>query len=214
MGELRDEYRSIGFGARLGPGSRPAVLAIDLVRAYVDETSSLRAPVEAAVATAARLVGAARKAHVPVLFTTVRLAPGGADGGLFRRKVPALAAFEGDNPLGAFVADPAPRAGDIVVTKQYASAFFGTSLASTLRSMAIDTLYICGLTTSGCVRASATDALQHGFRPLVVADACGDRNARVHDANLLDLEAKYADVIDLAEALAHLLPTDTAAQGV
>ncbi|WP_436775865.1 isochorismatase family protein [Yinghuangia sp. YIM S09857] len=201
MNELRDEYRSIGFGARLGPGLTPAVLVIDVVRAYLDDTSAIKAPVEDAVAAAARLVAAAREADVPVLFTTVRLTPGGADGGLFRRKVPALAVFEGDGPLGAFVADPAPRDGEVVVVKQYASAFFGTSLASTLRAMNVDTLYICGLTTSGCVRASATDALQHGFRPLVVADACGDRNATVHDANLLDLQAKYADVIDLTEAL-------------
>ncbi|OPC79640.1 isochorismatase [Embleya scabrispora] len=204
MNDLREEYRSAGFGVRLGPGRSPAVLAIDLVRAYLDDASPLRAPVEDAVAAAARLVAGARAGGVPVVFTTVRLAPGGVDAGLFRRKVPALAAFEPGNPLGAFVEHPAPVDGDIVVVKQYASAFFGTSLASTLRGLDVDTLYICGLTTSGCVRASATDALQHGFRPLVVADACGDRNSRVHNANLLDLEAKYADVIDLADAEAHL----------
>jgi maleamate amidohydrolase len=89
------------------------------------------------------------------------------------------------------------------VTKQYASAFFGTSLAATLTARGVDTLYICGLTTSGCIRASATDALQHGFRPLVVADACGDREAGMHESNLLDLRAKYADVLTLDEAVGH-----------
>ena len=90
------------------------------------------------------------------------------------------------------------------IRDRYASAFFGTSLAATLTARGIDTLYICGLSTSGCIRASATDALQHGFRPLVVADACGDREQRLHDANLLDLQAKYADVLGLDEALAQL----------
>ncbi|MCF2531493.1 isochorismatase family protein [Yinghuangia soli] len=204
MTDLRADYLASGFAARLGPGNSPAVLVVDIVRAYLDDGSILRAPVDDAVRAAAELVSAARDADVPVVFTTVRLTPGGADGGLFRRKVPALALFEGDGPLGAFAVDPAPRDGDVVVVKQYASAFFGTSLASTLRTWGIDTLYICGLTTSGCVRASATDALQHGFRPMVVADACGDRDPRLQEANLLDLDAKYADVVSLAEALRNL----------
>lgn len=137
----------------------------------------------------------------PVVFTRVSYRPGSADGGLFRRKVPALNAFEDGNPMGEFVADPAPLPGEVVVTKQYASGFHGTSLAATLTAQGVDTVLVTGLTTSGCVRATATDALQYGFRPLVVADACGDRDRRLHEANLLDLDAKYADVIDLETAL-------------
>ncbi|SNS71187.1 Isochorismatase family protein [Actinomadura mexicana] len=91
-----------------------------------------------------------------------------------------------------------------MVTKQYASAFHGTSLAATLTASGIDTVLICGLTTSGCIRATATDALQHGFRPPVVDEACGDRDRRLHEANLLDLGAKYADVLSLDEALTTL----------
>ncbi len=121
------------------------------------------------------------------------------------RKIPALKVFEEGSPLAEFVPD-LPRPGETVITKQYASAFFGTSLAATLTAAGIDTLYICGLSTSGCIRASATDALQHGFRPLVVSDACGDREPQLHDANLLDLQAKYADVLTLAEALTQLTP--------
>lgn len=109
--------------------------------------------------------------------------------------------FEEGSPLGGFAEGAAPEPGETVVTKQYASAFHGTSLAATLTSAGIDTLLICGLTTSGCIRASATDALQHGFRPLVVDEACGDRDRRLHEANLLDLEAKYADVLSLDRAL-------------
>nr|WP_202422050.1 isochorismatase family protein [Gordonia sp. SID5947] len=188
----------------MGPGRRPAVLAIDLAMAYLDDSSPLRAPVEDAVETAAVLIDTGRRAGVPVVFTRVSYLPGGADGGLFRRKIPSLKVFEEGSALADFVPACRPRPDDTVVTKQYASAFFGTSLASTLTAQGIDTLYICGLSTSGCVRASATDALQHGFRPLIVADACGDREASLHDANLLDLQAKYADVIGIDDAVSWL----------
>lgn len=204
MSDLAEDYRRHGFAARLGAGERPAVLVVDICAAYLTDGSPLRAPVEAAVAAADRVVTHARAAAHPVIFTRVHYRPGSADGGLFRRKVPALDAFEEGNPLGAFLETPAPEPGEVVVTKQYASAFHGTSLAATLTAQRVDTVVIIGLTTSGCVRATATDALQHGFRPLVVADACGDRDPRLHEANLLDLDAKYADVVDLAGALSVL----------
>jgi maleamate amidohydrolase len=91
-----------------------------------------------------------------------------------------------------------------VVVKQYASAFFGTWLASSLNAVGIDTVVISGVSTSGCIRASATDALNHGFRPLVVRQACADRSEALHENNLADLDAKYADVIDLDEAVDRL----------
>lgn len=199
--DLMADYRESGFGESLGRGDAPAVLVVDFARAYLEDGSPLRAPVEDALAAAITLIGAARDAGVPVLFTRVTYQPGGADGGLFRRKVPALRVFEEGSPLGDFAEGVAPRPGETVVTKQYASAFHGTSLAATLTSSGIDTLFICGLSTSGCIRATATDALQHGFRPLVVDEACGDRDPRLHAANLLDLQAKYADVVSLGRAL-------------
>jgi maleamate amidohydrolase len=203
-GDLDADYAAAGFGGRLAFGARPAVLVIDVVRAYLDPESPLYAGVEEAVAAAARLVAAARSRGLPVIFTRVVYAPGGADGGQFYRKVPALACFDAGSPFGAFAADPAPQDGEVIITKQYASAFFGTSLAATLTTGGIDTLLICGLSTSGCVRASAVDALQYGFAPFVVADACGDRDPRPHEANLFDLQAKYAEVVDLPGALALL----------
>jgi nicotinamidase-related amidase len=131
---------------------------------------------------------------------------GGRDGGVFFRKVPALQCFEaGVHPeLAAFAAGLEPLAGETVVTKQYASAFFGTSLASTLTALGVDTLLIAGVSTSGCVRASAVDACQHGFIPLVVRDAVGDRHPAPHEANLFDLQAKYAEVVGLELALQYL----------
>jgi len=156
------------------------------------------------VVAAARVIDAARGAGVPVLHTRVSYQPGGLDGGLFRRKVPALEVFDEGSPLAEPAPAVAPRPGEVVVTKQYASAFFGTSLASTLRATGVDTVVIVGLTTSGCVRASALDALQHGFVPVVVREAVGDRDPRPHAANLLDLQAKYADVVSEREAVAAL----------
>lgn len=204
--DLRADYARAGFRGTLPFGRRPAVLVVDVVRAYLDPASPLHAPVDEAVAAAARLVTAAREASVPVLFTRVRYQPGGADGGLFYRKVPALACFDEGSPFGDFPAEPAPRPGEVIITKQYASAFCGTSLAATLAATGTDTVLVCGLTTSGCVRASAVDALQYGFAPFVVADACGDRDPRPHQANLFDLQAKYAEVITLDDATARLRP--------
>ena len=111
--------------------------------------------------------------------------------------------------LSVSVTTRPPRPGEVVVVKQYASAFCGTSLSATLVSLGVDTVVIGGVSTSGCVRASATDALQLGFRPMVVRQACGDRTAAVQEANLFDLDAKYADVVDEDEALAHLVPGGT-----
>lgn len=202
MSDTLASYQQSGFAGDLGPGRSAAVLVIDIVRAYLDDDSPLRAPVEDAVEAAATLVAAARATGVPVVFTRVSYQPGGDDGGLFKRKIPALSVFDEGSPLADFVEDPRPLPGETVVTKQYASAFFGTSLAATLTARGVDTLFLCGLSTSGCIRASATDALQHGFRPLVVADACGDREPGMHESNLLDLRAKYADVLGLDEALA------------
>jgi maleamate amidohydrolase len=160
--------------------------------------------VEAALASNIRLLAAARAATIPVLWTNVVYTPGGADGGVFYRKVPALKLFERGSPLGAFPPDLQPADGEIIISKQYASAFFGTHLAATLTALHIDTLLITGLSTSGCVRATALDACQHGFLPFVVREACGDRHPGPHEANLFDLQAKYAEVISEELAIAKL----------
>jgi nicotinamidase-related amidase len=191
---------------RLAPGKRPALLVVDFVRAYLVPGSPLYAGVECARVNAARLLGAARAAGIPVMHTNVAYEPGGADGGVFFRKLPALASFErGRHPeLAAFAQGLEPRPGEQVFTKQYASAFFGTGLAEALRALGVDTVLIAGVSTSGCVRASAVDACQHGFVPLVVREAVGDRHPAPHEANLFDLQAKYAEVISLEEAERYL----------
>ena len=199
--DLDTDYAQAGFNGRLEFGSSPALLNVDVCRAYVDRKSPLYAGVEAALAATVTLTEAARAAGVPVVFTQVVYQPGGLDGGVFYRKVPALAAYQVGSEMGQLAAPLALAPGEVMVTKQYASAFFGTSLASTLRAMGVDTLLITGFSTSGCVRATALDALQNGFIPFVVSDACGDRDPRPHEASLFDLQAKYAEVVDLSEAL-------------
>ena len=193
------------FSGRVGWGARPALLVIDLCRAYTEPGGPFALPDPGpAVAATADLVAAARAAGHLVVWTAVRYAAGLADGGLFVHKVPALACFVEDAPgdWGALTLRPAP--GEPVVVKQYASAFFGTSLASTLHAAGVDTVVVAGVSTSGCVRATATDALVSGFRPVVVREACADRGPALHESNLADLDAKYADVVGLHEALAHL----------
>ncbi|WP_041840944.1 isochorismatase family protein [Actinoplanes friuliensis] len=193
------------FGATLGWGDRPALLLIDMMRAYFTPGSPFDLGSRAAVDGCAELLGVARAAGIPVVHTRVAYAADLTDGGLFVRKVPGLAVLaEGAGHLGEFVPELEPGAGEVVVVKQYASGFFGTSLAATLTARGIDTAVIAGVSTSGCVRATATDALQHGFRPIVAADACGDRTRAVHDASIFDLGAKYADVTTVAEAGAQL----------
>lgn len=202
--DLEGDYEAAGFGNRLGFGERPALVIVDFCRAYLEPGSPLYAGVEGEEAVNETLLKAARRAEIPIVFTRVEYQPGGIDGGYFFKKVKALECFVKGNPLADFPAGLTPRAGEIVVTKQYASAFFATSLASSLRALGVDCCIITGLSTSGCVRATALDALQSGFIPIVVADGCGDRDARVHDANLFDLAAKYADVVSHREVLGHL----------
>lgn len=194
------------FGARIGWGAKPAVVVVDVCLAYLEggPLTDEDGRFEAARASADRIVEAARVAGHPVVFTTVRLAPGGADAGWFAVKVPGLTAFEEGSPYAAFPDAPAPRPGEVVVSKQYASGFFGTSLAATLNANRVDTVVVLGFSTSGCVRATALDALQHGFRPIVAREACGDREAATNDQNLFDLDTKYADVLSEQDVVAHL----------
>jgi maleamate amidohydrolase len=202
--DLNDDYAHAGFGGQLPFGQRPALLIIDVVVAYLDPASPLYAAAEPALASNVRLAAAARAAGVPVVFTNVVYEPQGRDGGMFFRKVPALKAFVAGSPLGAFHADLTPQGGDMVVSKQYPSAFFGTPLASTLRALGVDTVLVTGFSTSGCVRATALDVLQNGFAPFVVEEACADRDDAVQRANLFDIRQKIGEVIGEAEAVARL----------
>lgn len=196
------------YDRRVGFGARPALLLIDFCQAYFDPDCDLFADVEDALASALRIRAAARAAGVPVILTNVVYQAGGADGGRFFEKAAPLRHFIKGNPMGAFGPGLSPYEDELVVSKQYPSAFFGTSLASTLTAMGVDSVLLTGLTTSGCVRATCVDAMSHGFKTAVVADACGDRHAAPHEANLFDMNAKYADVVSEADTSAFLASLD------
>jgi len=199
-----------GFGDRLGWGRSPALVVIDMVRAYFTPGAPFYLDRPEVIDGCRALLTAARSGGVPVLHTTVRYLADGSDGGLFVRKIPALRLFcdGAGTDWHETLPELAPAAGEAVVVKQYASAFAGTSLAASLVARGVDTLVLCGVSTSGCVRATATDAITNGFRPMVVAEACGDRDEQVHRANLADLDLKSADVIDLSEAVRRLEGVD------
>jgi maleamate amidohydrolase len=201
--DLSANYKK-AYDNKLGFGQRPTLILVDFVQAYFDHDCALYAGVENALASALRVREVARAAGIPVIYTNVVYHEDGADGGVFFRKAPVLKNFIAGNPMGNWPSDLQPADGELVISKQYPSAFFGTSLAATLQDMDIDTLIITGVTTSGCIRATCVDTMSHGFIPIVVADACGDRHEAPHEANLFDMNAKYADVVDEAEAIEYL----------
>ncbi|BEL70550.1 MULTISPECIES: N-carbamoylsarcosine amidohydrolase [Serratia] len=202
---LSDNYRGV-WGQRIGFGRRPALLAIDFMQAYTTEGAPLFAPgVVSAVEESRELLACARRTGIPVIHTHIRYHAGHfADGGLWVKKAPVMKDMVAGNPLAAFCPAIAPLADEVVLSKQYASAFFGTALAPLLVAQGIDTLLMIGCSTSGCIRASAVDAVQHGFRAMVVRECVGDRHPGPHEANLFDIDSKYGDVVHKREALDYL----------
>lgn len=204
MSDLQANYQGV-FDGRLGFGQKPALLVVDFINAYITPGSPLFAPdVVTAVQETAVLLPLARQKGVPVIYTRVIYSASGLDGGLFVQKVPVLRRMVEGEPLADIVSELSPVVGDVVINKQYASAFFGTSLAATLTSQGIDTLLLTGCSTSGCVRATAVDGLQHGFRVIVPRECVADRHPAPHEANLFDINSKYGDVVAKGEAVTYL----------
>jgi nicotinamidase-related amidase len=194
-----------GFGERAGFGAKPALVVVDVNRGFTDPASPLACDLDECVAAIARLLEAFRGAALPVVFTTVCYDDFGRQAAaVFIEKVPALLALEPGSPWVDIDPRIAPSDGEPVLSKYFASAFFGTTLASLLASAGCDTVVVTGASTSGCVRATALDALQHGYRVVVPREAVGDRNPAAHEANLYDLDTKYADVASLDEVLAYV----------
>jgi maleamate amidohydrolase len=203
MQSAEANYQGV-WGNRIGFGQRPALVVIDFLKAYTIEGAPLYAPgVVDAVAKTPELINAAREARIPVIHTRILyLAENCADGGMWVKKSPVMKAMVEGNVLAEFCDEVIPAQNELVIVKQYASAFFGTSLASHLHAQGIDTVVMAGCSTSGCIRASAVDAVQHGFRAIVVRDCVGDRHPDPHNANLFDIDSKYGDVISREEAIA------------
>jgi maleamate amidohydrolase len=189
-------YSAQGFGGRVGIGARPALCIVDFVDGFVDPKVFGGGNIKAAVANTVPLLAAARRCGLPVAFSRVVYAADGSDDCAFVRKVPALAKLTEDAPNSQIVSDLKPKSNELIVRKTQPSAFFGTAYANHLRGRDIDTVIVSGCTTSGCVRATVVDAMSHNFRTIVAGDCVGDRSLAAHQANLFDIEQKYADVID------------------
>jgi len=202
--EARRVYAAARLGEAVTMGESPAVLVVDFSCGFTDPECPLGSELSAEVEATRRLLDAARAKGLPVIFTTIGFERSLKDGGLWLQKAPALA----DLQVGGRWVEIDPRLerreDETIVLKKGASAFFGTNLAAILVSEGIDSVVLCGATTSGCVRATAVDLLQYGFPTLVPRECVGDRAHAPHEANLFDIQAKYADVVSLEDALAYV----------
>jgi len=204
VSDLANNYKGV-FDGRIGFGKRPALLIVDFINAYVMEGAPLFAPdVVTAVDETIPLLSLAREKQIPVLYTKVLYNKNFRDGGIFIQKVPVLKTMVEGEPLAEIVPQLTPIESDIIIVKQYASAFFGTSLAATLTSLGVDTLLLTGCSTSGCIRASAVDGMQYGFRVIVPRECVADRHPGPHEANLFDINSKYGDVVSKSEVMEYL----------
>jgi len=194
-------YSRQGFGAQLELKAPFGLLIIDLVNGFANPQVFGGGNIPQAIANTVPLLAEARKRGWPVAHTRIVFADDGADANVFSLKVPSMLGLKEDDPNSAIVPELTPAEGEFVVRKTVPSAFFGTSLAAWLAHRGVQTLLVAGAVTSGCVRASVVDAMQYGFRPLVLSDCVGDRAIAPHDANLFDMEQKYATVMTRDEAL-------------
>ena len=194
-----------GFGGRGGFGRRPALVVIDMTLGFTDPGSPLSCDLEGPVSEIQKLLDAAREAEIPIVFTTVAYRESDKlTAAAFIDKVPALLTLQAGTRWAEIDPRIAPEETEPVLNKLFASGFFGTGLSSLLTAAGVDTLIITGASTSGCVRATAVDALQYGFRPVVPREAVGDRNPDAHEANLYDVDAKYGDVVSAEDVLEYL----------
>jgi len=211
MADQRDKqsdeefFKQRGFGLRIGFGERPALIVIDMLKAFTNPDMMLGANLDKEIAATKPLLKAAHDRKIPVIFSTVIYEDADLkDAGIWALKQKGVVTLKKGTP-GVEVDDRLEFGKtDTLLVKKYASCFFGTDLVSRLMAHNVDTLIITGCTTSGCVRATAVDACQTGFRPVVVREAVGDRSAAAHEQSLFDLNAKYADVVGLDEALQYL----------
>lgn len=203
----RPIYRTHGFGNRVGFGDRPAVIVVDFFYGCTDPAYLGGGSVGAAVEHTAGLLGKARSAGVPVIYSIVSYRDDLADAGWFGVKVPSLKTLQLGTRAVEIDERVAAQPGDHVVWKKMASVFFGTHLTTLLAHLRVDTLIVTGCTTSGCVRATVVDGCSYGYRVIVPQECVGDRAEGPHEANLFDMDQKYADVVSVAQVMEFLATT-------
>ena len=201
MSEL-DIYARQGFAQKIGIGEMPALVMVDFVLGFTDPAHFGGGNINDAIDKTVGLLDFARKQGWPIAHTRVVYADDGSDAGAFTRKAPGLRKLTESSPLSQIVEALRPAPGELVIRKRQASAFFGTEFSSWLLWSRVDTLFVTGCTTSGCVRATVVDAVAHNLRTIVVTDGVGDRALGPHEANLIDMGQKYADLMTAAEIMA------------
>jgi maleamate amidohydrolase len=201
MSEL-DIYKRQGFAGSVGIGAQPALVIVDFVLGFTDPAHFGGGNIGPAIARTVGLLAEARARRWPIAHTRVVYADDGSDAGSFARKAPGLLKLTETSPLSQIVDELKPAPGELLVRKRQASAFFGTEFAGWLAWRRVDTLFVTGCTTSGCVRATVVDAVSHNMRTIVVTDCVGDRAIGPHEANLFDMGQKYADLMTADEVLA------------
>ena len=193
-----------GFGRSIQPGARPAVIVIDLSKAFTDPASDVGADLDLVVTNTRRILDAARQTAVPIFFFRLAYRHDLSDAGIIHAKQPAVACLTQGSEAVEIDERLAPRPDEPIITKKAASAFFGTNLAASLITLGIDTLILTGCSTSGCIRAAAVDGYSYGYRLLVPADCVGDRTIEAHEANLFDIQVKMGEVVDVDYVLRYL----------
>lgn len=197
----RDFYRSRKMGQRSGYGKSPAVLVVDMARAFCDPEHPVGADMSETLEQIAVLLQAARRKDLLTVYTTIAYHESGADAGTWASKLPTLKLLRSGDPMTEIHPRIAPLQRDHLIVKKFASAFFQTHLASLLYASGVDTLVVAGCSTSGCIRASVIDSVSYGFRTVVPAECVADRVPGPHQANLFDIDSKYADVVSVEEVL-------------
>jgi maleamate amidohydrolase len=205
MPKMTDPYKDLGFDAdRIGFGRRAGIVVVDFQKGFTQARFPLggRPMVQRAVSHTATLLAASRKAGLPVAccytaYSSARDAP--------RWKIPAVVnEFHHGQPCTELDERIYDRSYDMIVCKTGASIFFNTPVAAYFIKEGVDTVIVCGCNTSGCVRASVTDAFSYGFRVIVPEPCCGDVDEGPHRDNLRDVRRRYADVVTLEEVLAYV----------
>jgi nicotinamidase-related amidase len=211
MSELRTTeedkkfFAARGFGKRIGFGDRPALVVIDYVNAFTDASMPLGSNLDKELEQSNRLIDLAHQQQLPVIFSSVAYDEDGfKDAGVWALKQGGLSTLKAGTPAVELDRRLHREPSDILLVKKYASCFYGTDLVARLNSRHVDTLILTGCTTSGCVRSTAVDALQNGFRPIIAKEAVGDRSAAAHQQSLFDLDQKYGDVMGVEEIIAEL----------
>ncbi len=211
---LQEFYSQRGFSGRVGFGERPAVLVIDLAKGWTTPypASPIGSDLSGVLEQTGRILEPARRAGIPVFFTTMAYEPGLIDAGTVQvKKLSHMQHMIKGSEWVQLHPSLKRQPDEVFIIKQRASAFFGTTLLSQLIAQKIDTVIITGCSTSGCVRATAQDAFDYNLHVVVPREAVGDRSPTAHEANLFDINARHGDVVSVAEVLDYLKKIKTSA---